>query len=186
MKKDSNLVLPGDEIATIEEFLSSNNTYEYDGSIRSTRIGKVLYDIKSKIVRVNAIKSIQMPNRGDYILGFVHALVTNTASIRVLCINDVKSDARFDAIYISRGKIKANSMFRIGDIVRARVASLINGYIHITFKDDNLGVIYTRCSSCGGEVVKISNEEVKCIECNLISTRKLAGDYGNISALKLC
>ncbi len=186
MKRSAKVVLPGDEIATIEEFSSSNHTYEYDGSIRSTSIGKVIYDIKSRIVKVNVIKSVQVPNKGDYIIGFVHSLVTNIASIRVLCINSIKSDARFDALYISRGKIKAHSMFRIGDIVRARVVSLLNGYIYITFKDDNLGVIYTRCSGCGGEVVKISNEEVKCIECNLISTRKLASDYGEINVLALC
>ncbi len=184
--RESKIALPGDDVATIEEFFSSDNTYEYNGSIRSTSIGRVVYDIKGRVVKVNALKDIKIPNKDDYIIGFVHSTLTNTANVRILSVNGRKSDARFDALYISRGKVKVYNMFRVGDIVRAKVLSLLNGHIYLTFKDDNLGVIYTRCSSCGGEVVKVSSEEVKCIECNLTSSRKLASDYGNIDALASC
>ncbi len=184
--RESKIVLPGDDIATIEEFFSSDNTYEYNGSVKSTSIGRVVYDIKNRIVKVKALKDTQIPNKDDYIIGFIHSILTNIANVRILSINGRKSDARFDALYISRGKVKVYNMFRVGDIVRAKVISLLNGHIYLTFKDDNLGVIYTRCSSCGGDVVKVSSDEVKCIECNLTSTRKLASDYGNIDALALC
>ncbi len=181
----SGSVLPGDEVAMIEEFLPSINTYEYDGYIRSTGIGRVVYDVKSRAVSVNTLKDV-LPEKGDHVIGFVYALQANIVTVRILSINGRSSNARLDSVYISKGKVKPYQLFRVGDIVRARILALLNGYIYITFKDDDLGVIYTKCSSCGGDVVKINDDEIKCIECNTISTRRLAKDYGNIDVLTTC
>ncbi|MCS7141339.1 MAG: exosome complex RNA-binding protein Csl4 [Candidatus Nitrosocaldus sp.] len=177
--------LPGDRIATIEEFEGLDGVYQHsDGMLRASRVGKVTYDLKQRYVRVNGLKSILLPKVGDHVIGFVHMLTSNSANIRIVYINELRSDARFDAIYIGRGKIKVQNMFRVGDMVRAKVASILNGYIHVTFRDSNLGVIYTRCNQCGGEVVRLNAEEVKCVECNAVSSRRLAEDYGNVNALR--
>ncbi|MEO9365012.1 MULTISPECIES: exosome complex RNA-binding protein Csl4 [Candidatus Nitrosocaldus] len=179
--------LPGDRIATIEEFEGLEGIYQHeDGMLRASRIGKVTYDMKQRYVRVNGLKSMLIPKKDDHVIGFIHMLTSNSANIRIVYINDLKSDARFDAIYIGRGKVKVHNMFRVGDMVRAKVVSILNGYIHVTFKDGNFGVIYTRCNQCGGEVVKLNAEEVKCVECNTVSSRKLADDYGNLNTIWRC
>lgn len=179
--------LPGDKIATIEEFEGLDGVYQHsDGVLRASRIGKATYDLRQRYVKVNGIKSMLLPKNDDHVIGFVHTITSNSASIRIVYINGAKSDARFDALYIGRGRAKVQNMFRVGDMVRAKVVNILNGYIHVTFKESNLGVVYTRCSQCGGEVVRLNAEEVKCVECNAVSSRKLADDYGNINAIWRC
>ncbi len=183
----SRFVIPGDKVATIEEFEGLEGIYQHDdGMLRASRIGKITYDLKQRYVKVNGLKSILLPKKDDHVIGFIHILSSNSANIRIVYINGHRSDARFDAIYIGRGKMKVQNMFRVGDMVRAKVISVLNGYIHVTFKDSNLGVIYTKCNHCGGDVVRLNSEEIKCIECNTVSSRKLADDYGNINAIWRC
>ncbi len=73
-------------------------------------------------------------------------------------------------------------MFRVSDIVRAKVVSLLNANIHITFHDENLGVLYTACHSCGSNVIKVDGR-VKCVECSTVEERKLAQDYGKVDLI---
>ncbi|MEM0263358.1 MAG: RNA-binding protein, partial [Saccharolobus sp.] len=42
------LVLPGEEIAVIEEFIPSDGTYESNGIIRASVIGKIFYDMLNR------------------------------------------------------------------------------------------------------------------------------------------
>jgi exosome complex component CSL4 len=68
-------------------------------------------------------------------------------------------------------------MFRIGDIIRGRVISLLNSTIHITIDEKEFGVLYALCFNCGGDTVRL-NSTVKCIECSIFEERKLSNDYG--------
>ena len=44
---------------------------------------------------------------------------------------------------------KGKLIFKVGDIIRGRVFSLLNSSIHITLEDKDLGLVYTICFSCG-------------------------------------
>jgi exosome complex component CSL4 len=106
-----------------------------------------------------------LPKIGDIIIGYIEMLFGNMFSVRILYINDKKSDAGFSAIASTRlgggagfgrdrGDRRGRIIFRIGDIVRGRVISLLNSTIHITI------------------------DEIKCIECGSYEERKLTNDYG--------
>ena len=115
-------------------------------------------------------------------------LFGNMFSVRILYINDKKSEAGFSAIASARlgggasigrdrGDRRSRIIFRIGDIVRGRVISLLNSTIHITIDEKEFGVLYALCFNCGGNTVRVNNT-VKCIECGLYEERKLTNDYG--------
>ena len=178
-----NVKLPGEKIALIEEFESGSGTYEQNGVIRASGVGKVTIDFKKRIVKVDQTKKAPLPKAGDTVVGFIDMVPGNMVSMRILYVNNKKSEAGFTAISLMRsGRGRRGVMFKVGDLVRAKVVSLLNANIHVDFRDSNLGVIYTVCHSCGGNVVRVDGR-VKCIECGTTEERKLAEDYGKVNLL---
>jgi exosome complex component CSL4 len=181
-------ILPGEQVASIEEFEAGKNTYIHSGSVRSTALGVKVYDFKRRIVKIDQKNSPMLPKIGDIIIGYIEMLFGNMFSVRILYINDKKSDAGFSAIASTRlgggggigrdrGDRRGRIIFRIGDIVRGRVISLLNSNIHITIDEKEFGILYAVCFNCGGDTVRVNNT-VKCIECGSFEERKLTNDYG--------
>ncbi|MDQ3838848.1 MAG: exosome complex RNA-binding protein Csl4 [Thermoproteota archaeon] len=183
-------ILPGEHLAYIEEFDSGKNTYIDNGSVRSTTVGTKVYDFRNRTVKIDQKNSPMLPKIGDVLVGFVEMLFGSMLSIRVLFINDKKSSSGFSAITSARVSISGGwgrergdrrggrVVFRVGDIIRGRVVSLLNSTIHIVIDEKEFGVLYTLCFNCGGDTVRVNNSTIKCIECGLHEERKLTNDYG--------
>lgn len=181
-------ILPGEQVAYIEEFEGGKNTYVTDGLVRSTAVGTKVYDFKRRIVKIDQKNSPMLPKIGDIIVGYIEMLFGSMISVRVLYINDKKSYAGFSAIASirisgtggggrERGDRRGRIIFRVGDIVRGRVISLLNSTIHITIDGKEFGVLYALCFNCGSDTVRL-NSSIKCIECGTYEERKLTHDYG--------
>lgn len=94
---------PGDQIAFIEEFESGKNTYVDDGRIRSSTVGRKVYDLKRRIVRIEQKNTPMLPKMGDILVGFIDMLFGSMISVRILYINDIKSKSGFSAIAPTKG-----------------------------------------------------------------------------------
>src|ERR671918_2640961 len=95
-------ILPGEQVAFIEEFEGGKNTYITDGTIRSTAVGTRVYDFKRRIVKINQKNSPMLPKIGDVLVGYIEMLFGSMISVRVLYINEKKSYAGFSAIASTR------------------------------------------------------------------------------------
>lgn len=181
------VIVPGEYVALIEEFEGGKNTYVLDGNIRSATVGLPMYDLKRHIVKIKQKNSPMLAKIGDTVVGYIEMLFGNMMSVRILYLNEKKSISGFSAIAStrvalsgsgwSRGERKSRVIFRVGDIIRGRVISLLNSTIHITIDEKEYGVVYTLCFNCGGDTVRINNS-IKCIECGAQEERKLTNDYG--------
>ena len=183
-------ILPGDHLASIEEFESGKNTYIENGCIRSMTVGMKVYDFRTRTVRIDQKNSPTLPKVGDILVGYIEMLFGSMLSIRVLFINGKRSFSGFSAITSARlsggggwGRERGDrrggkTVFRFGDIIRGRVVSLLNSTIHIVIDEKEFGVLYTICFNCGGDTVRVNSNTIKCIECGLYEERKLTHDYG--------
>ena len=178
-------ILPGEEIASIEEFEAGKNTYVSDGTVRSTAVGIKNYDFKKRMAKIEKINSPMLPKIGDIVVGYIEMLFGSMMSVRILYIDEKKSISGFSAIASARiitpGRERdrrGRTIFRVGDIIRGRVISLLNSSIHITIDEKEFGVIYTLCFNCGGDTVRVNNNNIKCVECGVNEDRKLTIDYG--------
>ena len=187
-------ILPGEQLASIEEFESGKNTYIENGSIRSMTVGTKVYDFRTRTVRIDQKNSPMLPKIGDILVGYIEMLFGSMLSIRVLFVNGKKSSSGFSAITSARisgsggsgggwGRERGDRrggkvVFRFGDIIRGRVVSLLNSTIHIVIDEKEFGVLYTICFNCGGDTVRMNSNTIKCIECGLYEERKLTHDYG--------
>src|SRR5947209_3233885 len=79
-------ILPGDQIASIEEFEAGKNAYVSDGTIRSTSVGTKLYDFKKRIAKIEKVNSPMLPKIGDIVVGHIEMLFGSMISVRILYI----------------------------------------------------------------------------------------------------
>ena len=182
--------LPGDSIASIEEFEAGKNVYVLDGTLRSNAIGAKIYDFKKHVARTEKVNSPTIPKIGDITVGFIEMLFGSMMSMRILYINDKKSSSGFSAIASVRvgssgRERRGRSIFRVGDIIRGRVISLLNSSIHIAIDDKEFGVLYTLCFNCAGDTVRIHGNGIKCVECGASEERKLTDDYGKQTMMSI-
>lgn len=179
-KQDIQPILPGEQLASIEEFEGGKNTYmTSDGTVRSAALGTKVYDLKKRTIKIEPKNRRMFPKVGDIIVGFVEMIFASMVSVKVLYINDKKSRSGYSAIASMRvGRDRRDRpIFRTGDIIRGRVTSLLNNTVHMTMAEKEFGVLYALCFMCGGNTVRV-NDTVKCVECGAWEPRKVTHDYG--------
>ncbi|MDQ6722809.1 MAG: exosome complex RNA-binding protein Csl4 [Thermoproteota archaeon] len=197
--REINRVIPGTSLSVIEEFEPGKNTFVIDGDVRSSVIGKPVVNMVDRILNVVQKNSPLIPTIGDIVVGYIDMLFGNMISVRVVYINDKQSDSGFSAIASTRisnmgnnynpgwreRSYKGKLIFKVGDIIRGRVFSLLNSSIHITLDEKDLGLVYTICFSCGNnDLIKILGG-LKCSSCGNFEERKVSIDYGKESFTSL-
>ena len=192
------LIFPGDHLSFIEEFEGGPNTYISNGSVRSSSLGIKTYDLKQRRVDILGKKKAVFPKIGDIIVGYVEMLFGSMLSIKVLYINNKKYNSGLSVIASGKySDIYGNNhrrdryrerrirfIYRVGDIIRGRVYSFLNSSAHVAINENNFGVIYSTCYSCGGDTIKLNNS-TKCIECGITEDKKLSDDFGIQSLISL-
>ena len=176
-------VLPGDKIAVSEEFLPGKHTYEDAGLIRALVVGGVQMDAKNMEISVNPVAEASTVRVEDWVTGQVEVLQSNSAGLKIYYVNGVRMDKDFSGTLSLRGfgggrGARKGPPVKLGDIVRCRVFSLVNGIIHLSIDETDMGVLHALCGNCGRPLLKGGRDKVKCDECGNVEDRKLAGDFG--------
>ena len=182
-QKSGHLVLPGERLGVIEEFIPDAGTYVKDGVIYSKIVGRALLDFLNKRVSVYPlVRGARIPKVGAIVLGQVSNVQAENAGVRIFEIGDKELSGVFTGIlHISDVQLRyVDSMFDVckpGDIIRADVISEKNRVYHLSTKDKNLGVVYAFCSQCG-YMLEPKRQGMRCARCGKIEKRKTAVDYG--------
>ena len=177
-------VLPGDRLAVSEEFLPGSNTYDDSGLIRALRAGSVSRDTKNMEISVKPAIEPEIIKVDDWITGQVEAVQANSANVHIYFHNGKPTFKDFSGMLTLRGLTgggrgaRKTTPVKSGDIVRCRVFSLLNGIIHLTIDEPDMGVVYALCGSCGKPLLRGSATRAKCDECGNVEERKLARDFG--------
>jgi len=183
-QKSGYIVLPGERLGVIEEFIPDSGTYVKDSIIYSKIVGQALMDLINKRVSVYPlINGAVTPKVGTIVLGQVGNAQSDNALVRIFKVGNKKISGVFGGIIhisdVSDRYINSmNEVCRSGDIIRAKVISEKNQIYHLSTQDRNLGVLYGFCSRCS-TVMNIDRYEVRCPKCGSIEKRKTAIDYGN-------
>lgn len=183
MTKDK-IVLPGEQLSTTEELYSGEGTFEEDGVIRASRIGRYVVDEKHRKAMVEPLTSIPVVlKKGDTVLAGVHSVKPSMVIINVLHVigknrgisSDTNGTIRVSEISTSYVK-DPSTEYGVGDILRARVTQ-VKPSLQLATKDENLGVIKALCVKCRHPLIKKDNI-LECKNCGNKERRKVAMDYG--------
>jgi exosome complex component CSL4 len=184
-QRNGTLVVPGERLGVIEEFVPDSGTYVKDGVIYSKIIGRALMDMLNRRVSVYPLKEgAVVPKLGITVLGQIGNAQSDNVLVRILQVgNKKKMTGVFGGIlHISdvsdRYIDSMNEVCKPGDIIRAKVISEKNQIFHLSTADPKLGVIYAFCSNCGSPLEQRRPEDMHCTKCGNIERRKTAPDYG--------
>ena len=179
---DNNQKIQGEKIASIEEYLPGDNTFEDSDSIRATTIGDINLDSSERSASINRQTQITVPKVGDVIIGVVEANLPSMIAIMIKFVHGKRVTADLECICVTR-HIRKKNIALAKDVVKAEIISHINGTIHATIDSPELGVLFTKCRKCFGTVVKM-RDAVKCKDCGWIDDRKLSTEFGKSDFLE--
>ncbi len=178
----------GDYLGTIEEFAPGEGTYVEEGRIYSATIGKVMSNSELHSVSVTG-KIVPELEVGKVVYGDVMSMGKTGVTVIVKRIsgfkNEIDQRTMIHVSNISDAYVdKPESLFAIGDIVKARVVKIFNGLFDISTRGE-FGVVKAFCRKCRGPMVVSEKFEGKleCTLCKCSDDRKIAQDYGKVSEL---
>ncbi|MCJ7560784.1 exosome complex RNA-binding protein Csl4 [Candidatus Bathyarchaeota archaeon] len=184
-QRNGNLVLPGERLGVIEEFIPDSGTYVKDSVIYSKIVGRALMDLLNKRVSVYPLTDrAVVPKVSATVIGQVGNAQSDNVLVRILKVGTTKkklSGVFSGILHISdvedRYVDSMNEVCKPGDIIRAKIISEKNQIYHLTTVDKDLGVLYAFCSLCGN-LLEQRKYEMRCPKCGNIEKRKTALDYG--------
>jgi exosome complex component CSL4 len=182
-QKSGHLVVPGERLGVIEEFIPDSGTYVKDGVIYSKIVGRALLDLLNKRVSVYPLVNGELvPKVSSTVVGQIGNAQSDNVLVRIFKIENKRLSGEFSGIlHISdvsdRYIDSMNDVCKPGDIVRAKVISGKNRIFHLSTNDKNLGIVYAFCSRCGN-LLEPQRYELRCPKCGNIENRKIAPDYG--------
>ena len=184
---DSNLVFPGQEVASEEEYLAAEGTFAEDGVVYASQVGELVLDDDNCVARVISPNPPNVLAVGDIVYAVVGDIRSTMATADVYVKDGVKRTLGGDTyatIHVSKISPKytddVGKELRKGDFIRAKVTA-IKPALQLTTKDDHLGVIRAQCAHCKTElVISKKGDGLFCPECRVVTPRKLADDYGDM------
>jgi exosome complex component CSL4 len=181
--KSGHLVLPGERLGVIEEFIPDSGTYVKDGVIYSKIVGRALMDLLSKRVSVYPlIDGAAVPKVAATVVGQVGNAQSDNVLVRIFRIGSKTLSGVFTGILhisdVQESYVNSmNEVCKPGDLIRAKVISEKNQIYHLSTNDKDLGVLYAFCGRCAG-LLESKRHEMRCPKCGNVEQRKTAADYG--------
>jgi len=182
-QKSGHLVMPGERLGVIEEFIPDSGTFVKEGVIYSKIVGRSLVDLQNRRVSVYPlVEGGVVPKVGSVVIGQIGNAQSDNVLVKIFRVGQKKISGTFGGILhvsdVSDRYIDLISdVCKPGDIIRANVISEKNQVFHLTTNDKNLGVIHAFCSK-DSALLEQQHYDLKCPKCGNIERRKLAPDYG--------
>ena len=185
--EEEQIVMPGDKLGIIEQYLPGEGTYDDNGEIKSSVLGNVKINQKMKVISVESDAKPALLKVGDVVYGQITDIKPQRANVKIDCIKD---NARplalpyMGAIHISQAKKdyleKLSDAFRIGDIVQAKVVKITGDNVDLGTVDDDCGVLKAMCTRCRDYMhTTKKRNELQCNTCNKKEKRKISKNYVN-------
>ena len=179
----SNEDLPGDMIATIEEYETGKNTYDDGTVIRSQMIGDAIVDKKERQVNVKNLSTNSFPKTDDIVIGVVEAVMGSMIIVSTEYVNYQPIVSKVECICPTR-HIRKKNIALVKDLIKLKIVGSLNGTLHATIDGPDLGVLFTKCRKCGKQVVKM-RDIIKCTECGWTDDRKLSSEFLKSDFIKI-
>lgn len=183
-ENQSRLVLIGEPLATLEEFFPGEGTFEKNGVIYSSRVGRVNVDKDRRELEVTELKPLPIPKPGFKIIGSVASFSSHYATVKIFYMKGVRLNYEHTGVIgresfgrtyprFRRGSLR--SYVRENDLVYGAIMSTVNvNLIDLSAKE--YGVVKAYCSTCGNPLM-FSKKYLFCPSCRTRENRKVSVFY---------
>ena len=182
LAKTGKKVLPGDEVAIAEEYMSGEGTYEADGKVYSSAVGEVDLDAGEKLVKVVFENPPIVLSEGD----IVFAEVSDAKPAMAIC-NIVAQEGKerevssetLASVHVSKIASSyvedAGDLLRPGDLIRATVIQA-DPSVQLSTAGPHFGAVLAHCARCRNPLER-KGRDLYCDKCDRVEHRKIADDY---------
>ena len=87
-KKEEKIVMPGDKLGIIEQYLPGDGTYDDNGDIKSSVLGNVKINQKMKVISVEGTAKPALLKVGDMVYGQITDIKPQRANVKIDCMKD--------------------------------------------------------------------------------------------------
>lgn len=184
MSETDRFVLPGEEVAVVEEYEAGEGTFEEEGRVYAAQPGRLALDTERRVARVVALNPPAHMRVGDVIYGTITDIRPSMVEAQVVAVHgrdrqvagEIEASLHISKIANAYVEDPRDAM-RLGDIVRARVIQT-DPSLQVTTAERFLGVVLALCSNCRGPMER-RGDQVHCPRCDLTDRRKMTADYGD-------
>lgn len=152
LKKERDIVLPGEELVQSIEFLPGKNCFREDNSIYSKIVGLMCID--NRVISVIPLNSVYMPKAGDMIIARVEEIQSNGW---VLDINaPVQAYLPLSGVreFIDTNRNPLSRYYGVDDILYASISQANDSSVYVSMQD-----VRARKFK-GGRLIKINPAKV--------------------------
>jgi exosome complex component CSL4 len=180
-KASGRLVLPGEKLCVIEEFIPHKGAAATPkGEVVSTIAGIAEYDLKAHEVEVTPLKTPVKISQGDLVLCQVRSVQERLIVCDIVAVagRDIKKN--WSAAILYEGE---NPFFTVGDLVVAKVKEEVYGSYTLTVRGRGLGAFQAFCDICG-DPLSLRGRDLFCSRCKRkYAGRPLVPYYGKVNTL---
>ncbi len=184
MIDEGETVLPGDKVAISEELKAGKGTYEKDGEIIASIVGRFKVNREEMAAEVEPLSSAPLIlHVGDTAIGEVKQITESMVILKIIHIAGKRRQVageRDAAIHISNVSDEfvesLKGKYRVGDILRGKIIR-VEPAIQMSTRGKELGVIKAYCTNCRKPLIR-KGDVLECPSCGRVEERKMADDYG--------
>jgi exosome complex component RRP4 len=152
LKKDRELVIPGDEIIRSMDYLPGRNCFREGNSIYAKKIG--LVSVNRRVISVIPLSGVYIPKAGDMVLGEISDIQHNGWVIDIKSVNEAFLPLSGVREFIDTSKTDLSKIYGMGDAVYAKISSTNSKSVYLTMQDTRSRKLKS------GRVVKMSPAKV--------------------------
>lgn len=180
MQPHGHEIIPGEPIALIEECEAGPNTFDDGDRVRAAALGTAEIDRRARTASVATPVLMHVPSVGDKVVGTVAIVMSAMFAVAIRYVNGRPVTSNVECVCSTRDS-RRKMIALNGDVVALRIRSRINGTMHATIDEADLGVLFTKCRKCGMGVITV-RDGVKCADCGWFDERKISSDFGSVDA----
>lgn len=152
LKKERELVLPGDEIVKSMDYLPGRNCFREGDSILAKRLGIV--SVSGRVISVINLNSAYMPKPGDMVIGEVDDIQPTGWVVNINSAYEAYLPLKGVREFIDTTRSELSKFYAVGDIIYSKISEVNQGSVRVSMQD-----IRSR-KLRGGRIVKINPAKV--------------------------
>ena len=180
---DEKIVVPGEKLAVIEEYLPRENVYINIDHVLSKIVGILYKDDEKKEIGVRRLKNVVLPRVGDIVFGVVTSIRDPIAYVDIIYVENRDKiflnpyDSFLHANNVSSMYVKSlYDAIGYGDIIRAYIIDGVTPPYELSIKGREFGVVFSRCPLCM-RPLKRKGYNLFCSRCKRKFKRKTSMHY---------
>ena len=133
LKKDRELVIPGDEIIRSMDYLPGKNAFRDGDSIYAKKLG--LVSVNRRVISVIPLSGVYIPKAGDMVMGEVIDIQNNGWVIDIKSVNEGFLPLSGVREFVDTSKTDMSKIYGLGDVVYAKISASSSNSVYLTMQD---------------------------------------------------